>query len=689
MNLTKETPEATVVKSNCFLGYARIDFPQLSFEDSMRQNHREESHKATARLLRVFRLEGCKRYDVENFIDATIPLHAFQEAIAPADASNFQDTGNVRQLRLQHSVACQNGLHRIAAARDYLPFNNRWWIVRLYSREGFNKRQDLTSYTRASFAHEQRYSDGHIFRNIRLAYHEKSYKEEKMCGMWEPIQLGTLHRFHGLRYPEELLNYLKHILDVWCRIEPLASYVDSATVRGLELRAPGVSKADLQEIMQNSEILSAASDVERTKAIEQFRQTKCIIPSLRTFFENQKYLEPCSSILRKLLGACKPKQSLEAGFGARYFGRDSFIIQRSENHVLAFPLQEAGTLNRGWERKLGYVQLWMFCLRNYAEMTEMAPKLGSRRVKAKKKYNQALWHRLATLAWSLGFDTEEIRRLRDQDPDKAQVRRLLQTIRPYHNVDHKVIEEVSSIVSTGRLTSSTRYPTNIRCGQPHYDDYEEDKDNLFLPLLWQKVDEENEDVDVTALYRKQDLLYAFFGKEILEVSPSFDTMVLQPVDLFSRSSRRPILASEAEVTQLTRDLRAAQNRLEEISRLHEGTQRCVVELSKEKEALQITLQAEMQKVLEKEDANFALQRRLEEQEVAALEAPNSQILLEEKDFRIAELEAKVLKLTELGSQMQTKEEEITTLRTDMETKDQTVTELLNTIEAKDVMCTRL
>lgn len=139
MNHSNDSSEAAVFKSRCFLGFARINFSQLSFRDSMRRDHREESRKATARLLRVFQLEGCKRFEIENFIDAVIPLEAFEATIAPVEASVFQDASNVRPLRPHFPVECQNGLHRISAAKDYLPFNDRWWIVRLYSQEGLHK----------------------------------------------------------------------------------------------------------------------------------------------------------------------------------------------------------------------------------------------------------------------------------------------------------------------------------------------------------------------------------------------------------------------------------------------------------------------------------------------------------------------------------------------------------------------
>ncbi|KAK7179082.1 hypothetical protein PSPO01_14865 [Paraphaeosphaeria sporulosa] len=685
MDQTKETPEVTIFKSKCFLGFARIQFSQLSFTDSMRENHREESHKATARLLRVFRLEGCKRYEVENFIDAIIPLQIFQEAISPADASTFQDASDVRKLQLHHPVACQNGLHRISAAKEYLPFNDRWWIVRLFSQEGvrkrvrsyyeylqylgFHERNDLSSYTQAAFTHEQSYSDGHIFRNIRLAYRGNLYNKERMwwarltatkqkdlrqllknrelteafdrlldfSGMWEPIQLGTLHRFHGLRCPEELLNYLRHISDVWSQIGRTASYVDNATVRGLELRAPGVSKADLREITQNSEILSGASDAERTQAIAKFKQIKCVIPSLRAFFENQKYLEPCSWILRKLLGACEPKRSLKEGFGARYFSRTSFLVQTSEQHVHTSPLQEP---SNGWARQLGYVQLWMFCLRNFPEMTEMTPRLGSRKRKAEKTSNQSLWHKLATLAWRLGFDTEEIRKLKDQDPDRKQVRSLLQTIRPCHDMDNEAhidqivavlnsMEEVPRITRTGNLIGRPRYHPSRRCGRPYYDDHEEDKEHLFLPLLWQTIDEGHEDVDVTSLYVKRDFLYAFFGKDTVESSPRLETLTFNSERLCGRTVTHPIRASEAEVAELRRNLQLTQNRLEEMSRDHERAQTRVVELSNEIHTLQVHGDSEKQEMI-------AELQRIQQ----ATEASSSQ--LEEKDAQIARLEAKIL-----------------------------------------------
>jgi uncharacterized protein (DUF3084 family) len=60
-------------------------------------------------------------------------------------------------------------------------------------------------------------------------------------------------------------------------------------------------------------------------------------------------------------------------------------------------------------------------------------------------------------------------------------------------------------------------------------------------------------------------------------------------------------ASEAEATDLRRDLQIAQRRLEEMSKDHEETQRRVVELSTATHALQAQVDSGKQIVLKKEE----------------------------------------------------------------------------------------
>jgi hypothetical protein len=125
-----------------FLGYARIELERLDFSSALRKEHREESKKARARLLKVFELEGCRRLDPQNFIDATINQETFVAALNDAGLSrdNFDkicvaartDPSCIIQLSLKCAIQCLNGLQRIRAAATFLDNNDKWWIVNLH-----------------------------------------------------------------------------------------------------------------------------------------------------------------------------------------------------------------------------------------------------------------------------------------------------------------------------------------------------------------------------------------------------------------------------------------------------------------------------------------------------------------------------------------------------------------------------
>jgi hypothetical protein len=273
---TPSMDSVSALKAECFVGIARVDLDLLSFEYALQgRKHRGESKKAVARLLSVFELEGCHRLEESNFVEAVINRACLTAALAQVGLTEqkFQAQSytqprtveDVVQLYPNKAIQCLHGLQRILAARKFLDNNDRWWVVKLYREEGklplllSNFRQlrkyfadcliDLRTHVYESFAHEQCYTDGTIFRNIRFysrmgnkveedkwwarlsetkkrdlrhlisssKYNDRSvdqvdYKEKKLIdsfdelldlrGLWPPIQLGTLHRLHGLRCRE-------------------------------------------------------------------------------------------------------------------------------------------------------------------------------------------------------------------------------------------------------------------------------------------------------------------------------------------------------------------------------------------------------------------------------------------------------------------------------------------------------
>ncbi|KAF2259650.1 hypothetical protein CC78DRAFT_410437, partial [Lojkania enalia] len=469
-------------------GIARLELDDLDFGFALRQKeHREKSKRAQAHLLDVFALGGCRREEEENFIDAIVETSVFESAVESAGLCKetfkaITSEAKLRpselpKLRISRPVDCLNGLHRVAAAKNFLDRNDRWWIVRLYSKgtETFHRTVKLKlligdTATRLveSFAHEQRYSDGTIFRNIRR-YHLLNDAESEnrwwahltntkrkdlrqlmknnliiaafdrlldFPGLWTPIQLGTLHRLHGLRCPEELNTYLQHIEAIWSCMVPSNSrrYVDTVTVQHLESCAPGVSENDERRVtflMESNQIFATLPDEPgiKNEILQSIKSVRCLIPSLRTFFENQKYLEPCCIILRTLLGESE-KRSIWKGFSANYFRPPELYVQYSEQSTRTFSLSESSVISFHAGKAIGYLQLWLFCLRHFPEMTSIAPKMTPGMKKQRRDHNPALWQKLGRLAVALGFRTPPALQLAAQSPDRENAMQFLQSARP-------------------------------------------------------------------------------------------------------------------------------------------------------------------------------------------------------------------------------------------------------------------
>lgn len=66
------------MKAKYFLGIARVLLDDLDFTFTLRREHREDSDKAVSRLLKVFELEGCHRFEEGNFIDAQINTESLE-----------------------------------------------------------------------------------------------------------------------------------------------------------------------------------------------------------------------------------------------------------------------------------------------------------------------------------------------------------------------------------------------------------------------------------------------------------------------------------------------------------------------------------------------------------------------------------------------------------------------------------
>ncbi len=104
-----------------------------------------------------------------------------------------------------------------------------------------------------------------------------------------------------------MTNYLQQIHRVWTTIlggsNILAGFLDTRTVNILQGRCPKRAEADLLIIKEHqAHILPFLSDQpERDRLWERISSLECIIPSIYTFLEDTKYLEPCARVMKELL----------------------------------------------------------------------------------------------------------------------------------------------------------------------------------------------------------------------------------------------------------------------------------------------------------------------------------------------------------------------------------------------------
>ena len=95
-------------------------------------------------------------------------------------------------------------------------------------------------------------------------------------------------------------------------------------------------------------------------------------------------------------------------------------IQESETSLRPY----SGSLAN--QMDLGIFQLWLFSGRDFYEMIKDCPLKEDRHpTPVPKKANASTWWAFATLAYALGFESDQIHRLRLQAPDKEIARTAL------------------------------------------------------------------------------------------------------------------------------------------------------------------------------------------------------------------------------------------------------------------------
>lgn len=356
-------------------------------------------------------------------------------------------------------------------------------------------------------------TDGEIFRNIRLYHRSDNVNAERQWwnkltptkrsdlkqllsddlyrqafdrllpypGLWPSIRLGFCHRLFSLRCNEvsmsysgdlileayalqELLNYLDQVAREWELITDngtLASLVDDISVSELECRAPRVSPTDKTFICEGMKTMRLFPDL-LDGSLRDLLQLKLLevnglVPSLFTFFENLKFLEPAAKIMQQLFeintaksnGAFDPVDSNRTILQA---AMRSFTGTTGEYDILVSNSrfkQATGTLSEAFD--CSYRQLWLFALANFTELSSYTPKKELRKAKPSSgPVSDIWWHELSKLAHRLKFRGKFITSWLDKDPDVELAKSFLLKNRPsalYNGMQQDEIEKYSQAVA--------------------------------------------------------------------------------------------------------------------------------------------------------------------------------------------------------------------------------------------------
>jgi len=149
--------------------------------------------------------------------------------------------------------------------------------------------------------------------------------------------------------------------------------VDIQTVEALQLRAPGTSVQDRNfviEGMRTDYLFPKVLDPGKRQLLkESLLSINCLIPSIKTLYENLKHLGAGAKVIKELvLGDKCRRQTLHVTLKKLWTLTDSTWIQFSEGMK-----KVAVTISSDESWGLYYKQLWIGALRNFADLGARMP----------------------------------------------------------------------------------------------------------------------------------------------------------------------------------------------------------------------------------------------------------------------------------------------------------------------------
>lgn len=252
-----------------------------------------------------------------------------------------------------------------------------------------------------------------------------------------------------------------------------------------------------------------------------------LIPSLHTFFESLKYLEPCCKILRDIIPP-KSKRTIRQELFGNFYRQPELWIEHDESDR-----RFQSPISLEVDRKLGYWQLWLYTMRHFPELTSSTPRKELKKSKPQPKQpSPAFEQRFAELAFQTGFQTPMVK---ERHKHEAEADLALRFVTECGGSAAVCKDELRAMVSLARtiLTKASRpgrvesptdngtvvVPKDRRIGRPFESTYIHDKKFLFLPCLRPAPSETEVEPpsNITTFFATKDMFFNFFGISADEV----------------------------------------------------------------------------------------------------------------------------------------------------------------------------
>ncbi|KAJ6284206.1 hypothetical protein J3E71DRAFT_171788 [Bipolaris maydis] len=421
--------------------------------------------------------EGCCISNLQHNLPALIGLSDYQDCLTRANIT----TDTLYAVRLSPKLTlpkdvelpCLHGRFRLEAVKqEGSQSQDNWWLVDLYTSVSTDTPSTTLTQIRQFYRRHATSCDGEKFLHIRFYKREKNYaaasKWERLLGtktksmkqvlrnewlrdcleklepfrsLWMGFQLGSFPLILSWRCAQEIECYLEKMYRIWYTITGGETYLcDEYTVEKLGGLAPLWSAHDrslIESLFAAGHIFPRVRDpAVRARISQKVLTVEGFVLTFQTFFKQVKILGPIMHPLRELFPASDfyPSRGEFSLDSRRLPSVRDILLQRwrerpepnKQQYVLQYNEIDDRSVECSDPGLYSYWQLCLYLLR-HSQGHQGFPKTQYR---AEPSERPGWVVRLGQFARRLGFESEQISLLCNQDPNLSQIRIHLLEERP-------------------------------------------------------------------------------------------------------------------------------------------------------------------------------------------------------------------------------------------------------------------